>query len=199
MLKLWVGQKVRLRAVQPDDVKLFAKYAEDSELNRLAGDTKFPYNPERDRRSLEKELDEDADKSDDAYLLIETLEGKFVGTIQLYHTDRRHRTAEFGLVLDNRKAWGKGYGSEAVRLLLRFVFRELGYEKVGLSAYEFNTRALALYEHLGFQHEARRRSAIYTDGRRWDELYMGMTRAEYDAQHAVWFDAASALDQDAPE
>ena len=89
--------------------------------------------------------------------------------------------------IENTLHPNKGYGSEAMRLLLRFAFRELGYEKIGLSAYEFNTRALTLYEHLGFQHEARRRRAVYTDGRRWDEIYLGMTRAEYEAQHAAWF------------
>ena len=187
MLQLWVGAKVRLRAVRPDDVKHFARYADDSEIDRLAGDTGFPYNPDRDRRALEKEIEEDEDRGDDAYLVIETRDGKFVGTIQLYHTDRRHRTAEIGLVLNRRKSWGKGYGSEAIRLLLRFAFRELGYEKIGLSVYEFNPRALALYEHLGFQHEARRRGAIYTAGRRWDEIYLGMTRAEYEIRHAAWF------------
>ena len=198
MLQLWVGKKVRLRAVRPDDVKHFARYADDSEIDRLAGDTLFPYNPDRDRRTLEKEIEEDADPGDDVYLVIETLAGKFLGTIQLYHTDRRHRTAEIGLVLNKRKAWGRGYGSEAIRLLLRFVFRELDYAKIGLSVYEFNPRALALYEHLGFQHEARRRSAVYTAGRRWDEIFLGLTRGEYEARHAAWFpdeDASEKEDQ----
>ena len=190
-LKLWEGEKVRLRAVRPDDVNLFQKYAGDSELDRLAGETEYPYSAERERRRLEKELDEDKD-DDDRMLVIETLSGKFAGTIQLYGTDRRHRTAEIGLVLDNRKAWGKGYGSEALRLLLRFVFHELGYEKVNLTVYEFNTRAIALYEHLGFQHEARLRSQIYADGRRWDEIWMGMTRGDYEAQHAHWVPDAEA-------
>lgn len=184
-LKLWVGEKIRLRAMRPDDVEIFQKYADDSELERLAGEIEYPYNADRDRRRLEKELDED--KDDDQHLVIETLGGKFAGTIQLYGTDRRHRTAEIGLALNNRKAWGKGYGSEALRLLLRFAFHELGYEKVNLTVYEFNTRAIALYEHLGFQHEARLRSQIYADGRRWDELWMGLTRSEYETQHAQWF------------
>ena len=191
-LKLWEGEKVRLRAVRPDDVDLFQRYADDSELDRLAGETEYPYSAERERRRLEKELDEDKD-DDDRMLVIETLGGKFAGTIQLYGTDRRHRTAEMGLVLDNRKAWGKGYGSEALRLLLRFAFRELGYEKVNLQVYEFNTRAITLYEHLGFQHEARLRSQIYADGRRWDEIWMGMTRADYEAQHPRWFPDAAPI------
>ncbi len=191
-LNLWVGEKIRLRAVRPDDVEIFQKYADDSELDRLAGETEYPYSPDRERRRLEKELDEDKD-DDDRMLVIETLGGKFVGTTQIYGTDRRHRTAEIGLVLDNRKAWGKGYGSEALRLLLRFVFRELGYEKVGLTVYEFNTRAITLYAHLGFQHEARLRSQIFADGRRWDELWMGMTRSEYDDQHPQWFPDAEPL------
>ena len=199
MRSLWMGEKVRLRAVRPDDVRLFEKYADDSEIDRLAGDTDFPYDAERDRRALEKQIEEDQEEGDDRFLIIETLEGKYAGTIELLHTDQRHRTADIGVVLDNRKAWGKGYAGEAIRLLLRFAFRELGYEKVGLSVFEFNPRAIALYEHLGFQHEGRRRSQVYTDGRRWDELFMGMTRADYEAQHAVWFPEPPAEAAPAPD
>src|SRR4051812_34095383 len=160
MLQLWVGNKVRLRALRPDDVKHFARYADDSEVERYADDIDYPYNPDRDRRDIEKLLEEDRE-GDDMTLVIETLKGKFAGTVDLYGTDRRHRTAEIGLVLHNRKAWGKGYGSEALRLLLRFAFRKLGYEKINLSVYEGNMRAIRLYEHLGFQHEARIRSQWY--------------------------------------
>jgi len=93
---------------------------------------------------------------------------------------------ELGWVLD-RAAWGQGYASEAMRLLFRFAFRELDYAKINLSVMADNTRAVALYERLGFQHEGRRRAQYYGAGRRWDELFMGLTRAEYEAQHAAWF------------
>ena len=184
---MWIGKKVRLCALQPDIVDHWAASADDVELQRLAWQTLFPYDRARRRRGLEKALEKDDADSDDCNLVIETLAGAIVGAIGLHATSRRHRTADLHLGLDDRRHWGQGYGSEAIRLLLRFTFRELGYAKVNLDVYEYNPRAIRLYEHLGFQHEGRIRSVLYTDGRRWDELLMGLTRAEYEARHAAWF------------
>jgi RimJ/RimL family protein N-acetyltransferase len=191
MKSLWIGKKVRLRPERPDDADHWAASADDEELSRLAWQTLFPYDVARRRQQLEKERDkeEDLSQTDNRHLIIETLAGEIVGTIGLHAADRRHRTADLHLGLDNRQNWGKGYASEAIRLLLRFAFRELDYQKINLDVYAFNERAIRLYEHLGFQHEGRLRSNIYTEGRRWDEFVMGMTRAEYEALHNAWFPA----------
>ena len=187
MESLWIGKKVRLRAVQPEIADHWAASADDVELQRLAWHPHFPYDRARRRRELEKEAEKAAATNDDCTLVIETLAGQVVGTIGLHATNRRHGAADLSLGLDDRRHWGQGYASEAIRLLLRFTFRELGYAKVNLNVYEYNPRAIRLYEHLGFQHEGRLRSTLYTAGRRWDQLLMGITRAEYEAQHAAWF------------
>jgi RimJ/RimL family protein N-acetyltransferase len=187
MVSLWSGKKVRLRALSPEIAAHWAASADDVELQRLGWQTMFPYNEARRRRGLEKAQEKDDAGSDDCNLMIESLAGQVVGTVGMHATDRRHRTADLHVGLDDRRHWGHGYASEAIRLLLRFTFRELGYAKVNLNVYAYNTRAIGLYERLGFVHEGRIRGSIYTAGRRWDDLLMGMTRAEYEAQHAVWF------------
>jgi RimJ/RimL family protein N-acetyltransferase len=192
METLWIGQRVRLRAFRPDNYLQFQPTADDSELDRLSWETTYPADFEQKRRRMEKEIADDKEEEDDNRLLaIETRDGRFVGTIGLHAADPRHHTADINIGLHDRAAWGQGYASEAIRLLLRFAFRELGYAKINLDVYEFNPRAIALYERLGFQHEGRIRSTIYTQGRRWDEFLMGMTRAEYDARHATWFPDAA--------
>jgi RimJ/RimL family protein N-acetyltransferase len=188
MESLWIGHKVRLRAYTADDLAAFQPYYDDSEMERLAFDVRFPRDLARVRKQLEKEIDQDVDDFDDHWLVIETLdEGRPVGNVGLSHASARHRTADIGISIFDRAAWGKGYASEAMRLLLRFAFRELDYAKINLSVMADNPRAVALYERLGFQHEGCRRAQYYGAGRRWDELFMGLTRAEYEAQHASWF------------
>ncbi len=187
MTALWVGKRVRLRPPRPDDATLFAQTADDTERDRLSWEVRFPYSPERYRRIIEKEIDGDTERGDNRSLMIETLAGELVGSMNLHGSHPRHRTAEIGLGLRSRAYEGKGYASEATRLLLRFVFRELDYAKINLEVYAFNPRALALYEHLGFQHEGRVRSLIVSNGERWDALMMGMTRADYELLHPGWF------------
>ncbi len=187
MSSLWVGKRVRLRPPRPDDADLFAQTADDTERDRLSWEVQFPFNPQRYRRWMEKDLESGKDPGDNRQLRIETLAGEMVGSINLHGSHPRHRTAEIGLGLHSRAYEGKGYASEATRLLLRFAFRELDYAKINLEVYAFNPRAIVLYEHLGFRHEGRVRSLIYSNGERWDALMMGMTRADYELLHPGWF------------
>jgi RimJ/RimL family protein N-acetyltransferase len=182
-----VGKKVRLRPWRPDDAARLAATADDTERDRLSWEVRFPFSVERRRRRIEQEIEADEEPGDNRHLVIETLAGEVVGSINLHGSHPRHRTAEIGLGLVSAAYEGKGYASEATRLLLRFLFRELDYAKINLEVYAFNPRAIALYEHLGFRHEGRVRSLIYSNGQRWDSLMMGMTRADYELLHPGWF------------
>jgi RimJ/RimL family protein N-acetyltransferase len=187
MTGLWVGKKVRLRPPRPEDSALLAQTADDTERDRLSWEVQFPFSPDRHRRRVEKAIEADEDPGDNRLLMIETLAGELVGSVNIHGSHPRHRTAEIGLGLRSRAYEGKGYASEATRLLLRFLFRELDYAKINLEVYEFNPRAIALYEHLGFRHEGRVRSLIVSNGQRWDSLMMGLTRADYELLHPAWF------------
>ena len=184
---LWVGKKVRLRPWRPDDAARLAATADDTERDRLSWEVRFPFSVERRRRRIEQEIEADEEPDDNRHLVIETLAGELVGSINLHGSHPRHRTAEIGLGLVSAAYEGKGYASEATRLLLRFLFRELDYAKINLEVYAFNPRAIALYEHLGFRHEGCVRSLIYSNGQRWDSLMMGLTRADYELLHPGWF------------
>lgn len=74
---------------------------------------------------------------------------------------------------------GRGYGGEALRLGLRFAFREVNLRRLSALVYEYNPGALRFFERAGFQVEVRRRQALHRDGRRWDLLLMGLLREEW--------------------
>jgi RimJ/RimL family protein N-acetyltransferase len=92
-----------------------------------------------------------------------------------------HGDAWIGIGLGERAYWGKGYGSDALRVLLRFAFQELNLHRVTLNVFEYNTRALKTYERLGFTIEGTVREALLRDGRRWDLIFMGLLRQEWEA------------------
>lgn len=89
-----------------------------------------------------------------------------------------HRRAELGINIVSAYQ-GQGYGSEAIRWMLRWAFRTAGLHRVGLRACEYNEGALKLYERLGFVREGCEREALWFDGRWWDGLAFGMLASEW--------------------
>ena len=74
---------------------------------------------------------------------------------------------------------GQGYGSEALRLVLRYTFDELGLYRLSALIPEYNDQARRFFERTGFIEETRRRQALSRDGRRWDMLHMGLLNEEW--------------------
>ena len=170
------GERVRLRAVTGEDWERFHADAEDTESARLNEMIRLPRSPEAARRWAE-ELSQKSD-GENRVLAIESREGQLVGSISVGETDARHGTFRYGLGIF-REARRRGYASEAIRLLLRFYFNELRYQKVNAGVYAFNEPSIKLHEKLGFKLEGRIRRAIYSKGSYHDEQLYGITAEEF--------------------
>ena len=109
---------------------------------------------------------------------IETLDKTLVGRISTHHCDLRCGTFSYGLFVA-REHRQKGYASEAIRLVLRYYFGELRYQKVTVYVYDFNEASLRLHARLGFQQEGRLRRMVYTDGKHFDTIVFGLTAEEF--------------------
>ena len=120
-------------------------------------------------------------KDDSASLMIETLDGTVVGSLSS-RANRRTRVFDYGIGIQ-REQWRKGYGTEALELLFRFYFLELGYQKAETGVYAFNEPSLRFHEAFGFVVEGRRRRAVFTRGDYHDLILFGMTVEEFTARH----------------
>jgi RimJ/RimL family protein N-acetyltransferase len=92
-----------------------------------------------------------------------------------------HGDAFVGIGLGERQYWNKGYGTDAMRIILRFAFTELNLHRLTLNVFEYNRRAMRSYEKAGFAVEGRQRGWIHRDGNRYDLIYMGLLRSEWEA------------------
>lgn len=110
--------------------------------------------------------------------LIET--NKLIGTCQLHSIDPVSRAAELQIRLGEVGERGKGYGTEAIRLLLQFGFSDLNLNRIYLHVFSANTPAIRVYEKSGFIREGLLRQAVYIDGRYEDVILMGILRDEYE-------------------
>jgi RimJ/RimL family protein N-acetyltransferase len=101
---------------------------------------------------------------------------KLVGSCQLRDIDRVHRTAELQIRIGEQSARGRGWGTQAVRLLMRFAFDDLNLQRVGLRVFATNHRAIRAYEKAGFVREGTLRRAAHIDGAYVDVVVMGLLR-----------------------
>ncbi len=174
---LFTGKLVRLAALTPEDKTASARWSTDSEFLRLLDSS-----PARPRRAEYFSLLERKDEWHIFDFALRTLaDDKLIGFEEL-EVDWPNQAGLIGIGIGEREYRGKGYGPDAMRVLLGYAFRELNLFRVGLNVFSYNTRAIRAYEKVGFVHEGILRAALYRDGQRHDILYMSVLRPEWFAQ-----------------
>ena len=172
------GHLVRLTAFNPDtDAEIVARWLHDSEYHRLGDNhAAYPQPAKWARDWMERSNDHSFG------FAIRTLsDNQLIGDIGVYIESWAHSEGWVGIGIGERAYWGNGYGTEAMRLLLRFAFDELNLQRVSLGVYAYNPRAIRSYEKAGFRREGVIRSDCRRDGQRWDSLFMGILRDEWSA------------------
>jgi RimJ/RimL family protein N-acetyltransferase len=167
------GDRVVLRPVETADAPGLAEILLDPELRRLTGThgTARPGVLERAQklyatRSIEYE---------ELWLAVtDAATGDYLGEIVLDGLDAANRSCNFRICLVGERAVGKGYGTEAIRLLLAHAFTAAGLNRIGLEVYAFNPRARHVYERVGFTHEGTKRQALLWDGEAVDAHTMAI-------------------------
>jgi RimJ/RimL family protein N-acetyltransferase len=182
MLDIFRGDLVRLAAVNAEEsAPLFSRWNRDSLRARLLdSELGILFSDKAIRGWIEKEQEKDEYF---AFSIRTIAEDRMVGEIGLEYAGGNRFESFMGIGLGEREDWNKGYGTEAVRLILRFAFLELNLHRVTLSVFEYNPRAKRAYEKAGFVEEGRARQALLRDGRRWDEIFMGVLRPEWMEQN----------------
>lgn len=114
----------------------------------------------------------------DVTFAIETKEGRHIGNCGLHNASAENRSASLGITIGEKDCWSQGYGSDAVRTMMRFGFEEMNLNRVDLLVYEFNERAIAAYRKCGFEEEGRLRDAHYGDGAYCDVVLMAALQVQ---------------------
>lgn len=178
---LFRGELVRLVAEDADVVaEAIHRWSPDSEYHRLFdSDACRLWSKNRIQAWVEKDLL--AERPDVYTFMIRTLEDdRLIGLVGMDGIQISNGDAFVGIGLGEREYWGKGYGTEAMRLMLRFAFHELNLRRVTLDVFEYNPRAVRSYEKAGFVIEGRMRGMLLREGKRWDLLYMGILREDWE-------------------
>ncbi|PRX98818.1 GNAT family N-acetyltransferase [Allonocardiopsis opalescens] len=182
MTSLWTGRRVRLRAIEPGDWSAFMAFDQSTTDTRRADQVW----PPRSAAAYQRWAGDKAGQvpTGDAFMVgIEALKSReLVGSVSTHAVDPRKGSFYYGVSVaaQHRR---KGYASEAVRLLLAFMFGERRYHKCEASVFAFNEPSIALHLSMGFVQEGRLREHEFFAGRRHDVLLFGITAPEFAARH----------------
>lgn len=177
---IFVGNLVRLTVEQPDiDAKAVSRWIRNSEYSRLL-DTEQAELWSTTKIQKWREEDLESDSIENLFFHIRTLDNdRLIGFIGLSDIHWGHGEAWVGIGIGERACWGKGYGTDAMQVLLRYAFTELNLYRISLGVFEYNQRAFRSYEKAGFVLEGQEREFLHRDGRRANALIMGILRPEW--------------------
>ena len=180
MNEILKGKFVRLSAFDPEEMsKAMPRWYRNSEYLRMLNMYSRPMlSPKAAIKWMEEEVGEMSVAS--YYFSIRTLaDDKLIGELSLDVVDWSGRDSFVGLGIGEPEYWSKGYGTDVMNVLLEYAFMELNLRRVSLGVFEYNPRAIRSYEKAGFRHEGRLRKSLNREGKRWDNLYMGILREEW--------------------
>ena len=173
------GDRVYLRPIERADIdRGWLKWVNDHSLNRfLVGS--FPVN----RDALERYY-ESSQLSDTAmFALCLKDNDKYIGNGRLTEIDWVHRSCKYGWLIGDSQYRGRGYGSEALVLLLRYGFHHLGMNRIFTALLSNNKASITSNEKTGLKREGIMRKALYKDGRFHDLVMFAMLRSDFDELH----------------
>lgn len=178
----WQNELVRLRAMEESDW-------EDHYYNRFDTPARRLLNYEVELPPTETEAKDLITRFGDfrpgtgrIMFTITTLDGQSVGGINLNSIDAKNGTFSIGVQID-RDHRGKGYGTAAMEIVLRYAFYERRLNKYYGSVLEGNIASATMLRKLGCVEEGRRRQMVYTQGRYYDEIVFGLTRSEFEKRY----------------
>ncbi|HYC21130.1 MAG TPA: GNAT family protein [Candidatus Bathyarchaeia archaeon] len=173
-----IGESVYLRAFEREDAPLAVAWMNDQEIT----ETLAWYRPAN--LQTEEEFIASSLKGDDRIALAIAVKesDRLIGSVGLEQIQWRERSACFGIVIGDKEEWGKGYGTDATRLMVKYGFGTLNLNRIWLHAREDNGGGIRAYEKAGFRREGVLRQEVYREGRYWDAVAMAILRADWDGR-----------------
>ena len=166
------GNTIYLRAIEQSDANdRYLSWLNDEEVTRGLASGVYPSTLDDLKKYVEQIS---GSKNAVMFAICDKENDQHIGNIKLDNFDWVNRTCELGLLLGDRAYWGKGIGTEVMRLTVSYAFQQLNMRKVLLAVYANNPAAIKLYEKVGFKKEGCLRAQIFSKGEYIDKYFMGI-------------------------
>lgn len=184
-----LGKRIRLTGLDEKDAEIESRWTHEAEyLRMLGGAPARPVSAAALKKRYEA-IEKDMDENKTVYFAVRTIPGeagpeeKLIGFVQFNWLNWASARADVVIGIGDPQLRGCGLGTELLALVLRYAFEEANLHRLGAVIPEYNRAAMHLFTKFGFVEEARRRKAIYRDGKTWDLIHTGILRTEWEAAH----------------
>jgi RimJ/RimL family protein N-acetyltransferase len=169
------GERIYLRRLADVDIEHYIEAVSNPNIRRLTGTTGF-----MTRQTLESAFSNWASNDSRIDLMICLQENdKVIGDLAIVDIEHQDRKGSFRIAITDEQYTSKGFGTEALRLIINYMFNTLNLRRISINVYAFNERAIATYEKLGFKLEGTLREDLYFEGKYYDNHLMGLMKDEY--------------------
>ena len=168
------GERVYLSPINSDEAEKYTRWINDLDTTiNLSMASKII------SLDMEKEFLDNIQKEGYSFAIVQQEKDELIGTCGLVGVDMVQRTAELGIFIGESQKRGRGYGAEAISLLLDYAFNLLNLNSIMLGTFSFNERAIACYKKVGFREIGRRRQARIMGAKKFDAILMDILAEEY--------------------
>jgi len=178
-----VGDKIYLRGLEEGDLEgNYFQWFNDQDNDVFTSHAMYPNTPQRMRDFFQRVTDYRSCRNDLVLAIISRENDQHIGNIGLHQINWVDRHARLSIIIGERAAQSKGYGTEAVRLLVDYAFVKLNLHRIGLGVHEDNLGAIRAYQKVGFVEEGRFRDHALRGGRYRDTVCMSILNAADDGE-----------------
>ncbi|WP_456430256.1 GNAT family N-acetyltransferase [Rhodocaloribacter sp.] len=177
------GERVLLTPLQIENIYTHFAWNNDPELNMLDSELPFVEESFGDfKRRFERLLFQPSMNSQDFEIHAE--DGKLIGVVEISDISDYNRHCSVSLTIGDRAYWGKGYGRDAMKVLLDYCFDVLKMHRITAEAFEYNDAWKRLVEGMGFHKEGTVRDFVFREGRYWDKHLYALLDLDYSSSNA---------------
>lgn len=170
------GERISLAPAEREDIQLWHRWLNDMEVALPLGDEAYTAVT---ADALAEDYEGICKRGDPVFAIVHNETGRAIGRCLYFNIDRVNRSAMIGIFIGEKDCWDKGYGREALGLLLDYGFGMMNLHSVMLGAYSFNQRAITCYRKAGFKEIGRRRDARIIGEDKYDVVMMDMLSTEF--------------------
>ncbi len=180
-MPLLEGKRIALRDFLIEDNQSIYSWLQRPEITRYLMADFLPKTSRETETYVEAQMARN-DPLNRAFVITLRADASCIGVTGCHNISWPNRAGEIGIFIGEPEQLGKGYGTEAMELLLAFCFKELNLHRVFLRVFDFNRRAIDSYRKCGFKEEGRLREALYRQGDYHDVVVMSLLEEEFRAR-----------------
>ena len=173
--KKLIGDRLYLSPRSIEDAETYVKWLNDFDITDYTNRSAILMDIETEKEYLSNRKDNSM-----GFVIVRSENDEMIGSIGFDKIDYLNRIATFGIMIGEQENREKGYGTEAINLLLDYGFNYLNLNNINLYVMEFNPRAIACYKKCGFKEMGRIRKSAFINGKYYDRLYMDILKEEFD-------------------